>query len=678
MSILRKNAILGSSLLGIFDRKSALWPFVWGLAVLITTALLFYACASRNPATRVGDGSEYYALQIAWSETHRPYMSEPAWKDYSALQESGKIQGLVSRADLEHAFPALHLGATSDFNHFWMYPALAAGLQQISAVLGVKLSLHESFLALHALLFAIALLLITGWHGGRGTIAWIAVSLGSPVLWFTTKVHTEFFTVCLTTIAVAAAIKHRWAAASVALALASTQNISFVLPAFVACLAALPFGYRKEERYFALDFCLVSLSAVLVLAHPAYYFSRFGAITPQLVAGGASIENLNPLRALNFLFDLDVGLLPNWPLGAAFAAIGLVTVNWKRIWDEKILLIFLFAYMGSSLLAQSATENMNSGATVNVARYGLWYLCLFFPLLLGAQTIAAKGTGMMRNIVVALALFTLLGFNYSNYRPDQYENYTSPTWASTFAYSHLPGIFKPDVEIFRERNAGMGEAPIPRPSVVLGPDCRLALILTGHGSEPAVLGKRTCGMSQSGLVGLLKQRGAWSGGNEKDHYMRLSMDDIASLYASIQRGSTVQASDPPSAMRDYLISGWSRDEPWGVWSEGNSAKIGFTIKEVGTGDVHVSLLVTGFFHGAHNEIIVAPSVNDRGLPAFILRADQTLPARIDLLIPEQDALLANGRIEITLDIQSPRSPRALGLSDDYRQLGIGLIELSIR
>lgn len=677
MISLRRNAILHCAILNVFDSQSALWRFVRSLAILIALTLLFFACASRIPATRVGDGSEYYALQIAWSDTHRPYMSEPAWKEYSELHGAGSIRALVPRENLEHAFPALHLGATSDFNHFWMYSALAAGVYQAFAASGVELSIHGSFLALHALLFAIALLLISHWHGSRGTIAWIALSLGSPVLWFATKVHTEFFTVCLTVIAVAAAMKNRWAAAGVALALASTQNISFALPALVSCLAALPLGHRKEHNR-ALDVCLISLSAVLALAHPAYYFFRFGVITPQLVAGGASTENFDLLRGLNFLFDLDVGLLPNWPLGTLFATIGLFLINWKQIWGKKILLIFLFTYMVSSLLAQSATENMNSGATISVARYGLWYLCLFFPLLLGAQAEAARRIGIIGKVTVAIGLFALLAFNYSVYRPNQYEDYTSPTWASRFVYSHLPGIVDPDVEIFRERNAGMGEEPLPRPSVVLGPGCRLALVLAGHGNEPVVLGNGSCGMSRSAVVALLKQRGAWSGSGGNDHYMRLSRDDIASLYTSVERGAVVQASEPPSALRDFLVSGWSHDEPWGVWSEGKSAKIAFNIKDVGTGDVHLSLLVTGFFYGSHNKVVVAPSVNDRRLPTFVLRADQALPARIDLVIPEQDVLRANGRIELILDIHSPRSPSALGMSDDHRQLGIGLIRLSIR
>lgn len=677
MISLRRAVILPWAAPGVFDRESTLWRLVRNLAILIALTLLFYAWASRTLAMRVGDGSEYYALQIAWSDTHRPYMSEHAWKEYSELQGAGSIRGLVARENLEHAFPALHLGTTSDFNHFWMYSALAAGIHQALAVSGVELSIHESFLALHALLFAIALLLISRWHGSRGTIAWIALSLGSPVLWFATKVHTEFFTVCLTVIAVAAAMKNRWAVAGVALALASTQNISFALPALVSCLAALPLGHRKEHNR-ALDVCLISLSAVLALAHPAYYFFRFGVITPQLIAGGASIESFDPLRGLNFLFDLDVGLLPNWPLGAVFATVGLFAIRWKKIWGERAFLIFLLAYMGSSLLAQSATENMNSGATINVARYGLWYLCLFFPLLLGTQAVAARDTGIIGKVTVALGLFALLAFNYSVYRPNQYEDYTSPTWASTFAYSHLSRIVEPNVEIFRERNAGMGEAPLPRPSVVLGPSCRLALILSGHGSEPVVLGNGSCGMSQSGLVGLLEQRGAWSDPRRKDYYMRLSRDDIASLYTTVERGVPIQASAPPSALRDILVSGWSHDEPWGVWSDGKSAKIAFTINDVGTGDVHLSLLVTGFFFGSHNEVAVAPSVNDRRLPTFVLRAEQRLPARIDLAIPERDVRRANGRIELTLGIQSPRSPSALGMSDDHRQLGIGLIGLTIR
>lgn len=653
-------------------------PTLGILGAIVFIAVFFFAIVSRMPSIRVGDGSEYYALQIAWSHTQRPYMTESSWELYEALQATSSVEGLVSRETLESAFPALRLGATADFNHFWMYPALATLVQRAAAVLGIELSSHESFLALHGLLFAIVLLLVVMWHGSRGAIAWIALSLGSPILWFTTKVHTEYFTVCLTVIAVAAAIKHRWAAAGAALALASTQNISFALPALVACIVALPLGRAQGDRSSALNICLLSVAAVLALIHPAYYFFRFGILTPQLIAGGTSIDEVNPLRALNFLFDLDVGLLPNWPFGVVLASAGLFSIKWKRTRRDVTLLILLLTYVGSSLLAQSTTTNMNSGATINVSRYGLWYLCLFFPLFLGALCLASKHAKATRTGLMAAALLSLFILNYYSYRPDQYEKYTSPTWASSFAYTHLPSMIKPDMEIFRERNSGVGETPIPRPAVVLGPNCRLALILTGAKREPDVLGARHCGMSQSGLIGLLKRRGAWSDVGSADRYMVLSIHDISSLYPLIERGSVIRASGSPSPMRDFLISGWSIDEPWGVWSDGENAKIGFIIKDSGARNIRISLLMTAFFYGSHNQVAVMPSANGRALPALVIRANDALKMRYEIEIPMRDVVLSHGRIELSFQIKNSRSPQELGISNDRRQLGIGLIEMSVR
>ena len=68
---------------------------------------------------RVGDGSEYYAMAVALSETHHPYMTEPGWTYYDQLYRSNAIPGITGSAELRAFAPELTLNGGQDFPHFW-------------------------------------------------------------------------------------------------------------------------------------------------------------------------------------------------------------------------------------------------------------------------------------------------------------------------------------------------------------------------------------------------------------------------------------------------------------------------------------------------------------------------------------------------------------------------------
>ena len=93
----------------------------------VATTMFVLALAAGRPV-RVGDGSEYYALFLAWRAGGRPFMTDAAWAAYEALYAGRSVDGLVAPHDLVRAFPALVQGATADFNHFWFYSGAAAAL----------------------------------------------------------------------------------------------------------------------------------------------------------------------------------------------------------------------------------------------------------------------------------------------------------------------------------------------------------------------------------------------------------------------------------------------------------------------------------------------------------------------------------------------------------------------
>ena len=139
-------------------------------AVLVLVGAMFWSL----PRVLIGDGMEYYALFMAWVDTLRPWMTETSYHAYQALHDSGRIIGTHPESFLRGLFPALTLGATSDFNHFWLYSSLAALIHGVLVLVGIHLDAHASFLALHVVML-VGLLAIAAWCNGRA--GYVAVLL---------------------------------------------------------------------------------------------------------------------------------------------------------------------------------------------------------------------------------------------------------------------------------------------------------------------------------------------------------------------------------------------------------------------------------------------------------------------------------------------------------------------
>ncbi len=640
-----------------------------GLAVLCLTYLLL----QKLPAVRVGDGAEYYALERSVSIDHRPYVQDAAWTDYERIRESGSIASMQPAESLRQVYLPLTLGGGTDFNHFWLYPALAAMAGKIGNAIGLDTGTHAHFMLLHAVLAAGLILLCFRLHGIRGVFAALLILISSPALWYLNKVHTEFFTIVLSTAAVACALRSYWATAGLLLAVVTAQNISFVAPALFSCTVAIASFRKGAKPGVGTMWQVVALAAAALIAalHPAYYFFRFGGLTPQLINIGADTSHLNPFLSIQYLLDPDIGLLPNWPAGLLIlAAFAIALVRRRVSRPAATFLVFLAIYMCAALVAQAATSNVNSGGTPGPARYALWYLCLFYPCVVlsafpsyGARARWAR-TGWMilvcASVIIALRL-------YAPWRP---EAYTAPSKAAKLIYTHAPWMWNPAPEVFSERNAGLGERTPEGPSLIFGPKCRKALYLPGQGNAVAVYPANACGVmtgvfANNLLLHHLPNR------PDSPTYFSLDSTEVRGQFAALAAGLTV----PATGLRPYLRDGWSVDEPWGVWSDGDASTIAFkTTDELPAGSCLI-LQVTGLWSGARQHAKVKVRVNGAAWQEYELDASQAASTAIPVALPK---LAANAEARIELRYDKPASPAELGMSADGRRMTIGLTSLKIQ
>jgi hypothetical protein len=120
--------------------------------------------------------------------------------------------------------------------------------------------------------------------------------------------------------------------------------------------------------------------------------------------------------------------------------------------------------------------------------------------------------------------------------------------------------------------------------------------------------------------------------------------------------------------REFLLDGWAPyGEAWGNWSEGTTASM---LLPIPAGKPKsLKLQARAFVHEKHPKLDVEILIN--GVPQKKVSLTEFESNQIDIPLPA--SLLGRDYFKLELKILNPASPKALGISEDDRQLGLGAI-----
>jgi hypothetical protein len=123
-----------------------------------------------------------------------------------------------------------------------------------------------------------------------------------------------------------------------------------------------------------------------------------------------------------------------------------------------------------------------------------------------------------------------------------------------------------------------------------------------------------------------------------------------------------------------LRDGWDQPAQWGVWSVKSHAAIDFRPVPVPLESVELTAIVRGFVPPQQPSLDVDVYVGDVrvGTWTFAHPADFAFVERRVVVPPE---LVHDGWIRLRFAMPAARSPRELGMSQDDRTLGLGLVRL---
>lgn len=119
----------------------------------------------------------------------------------------------------------------------------------------------------------------------------------------------------------------------------------------------------------------------------------------------------------------------------------------------------------------------------------------------------------------------------------------------------------------------------------------------------------------------------------------------------------------------FLGTGWSSHEDWGVWSDGPESTL--QVPAPPKGATHLRLHFNGFV-AQTRPLTVSAAIAGAAPQQMVVQFDQAQSRTMDVLLP---ASPAPGRLTVQLKYDAPVSPRQAGLSADERMLAFGLTSL---
>lgn len=122
----------------------------------------------------------------------------------------------------------------------------------------------------------------------------------------------------------------------------------------------------------------------------------------------------------------------------------------------------------------------------------------------------------------------------------------------------------------------------------------------------------------------------------------------------------------------YRCEGWSSSEKWGTWTDGFRATMEIPFSETPEGplQMHVEIGQT-LLHPLHPQLHVRVDVGGSPLASWTFDSPGSGARHVEIPLEK----LSGEKCVITFDISNPVSPAELGLSDDTRQLGIGITRI---
>ncbi len=423
--------------------------------------------------------------------------------------------------------------------------------------------------------------------------------------------------------------------------------------------------YRKEEKDTWVSYIKTQLPDaikygccyIIGVVPMIYNYYNVGHINLTASLSGFTQGNESTKeRFLAYLFDLNYGILPYYPIVLVISFLLLIVAVVKRhVKYAEWFIAFLINVMLYSIMV-----HINCGMS-GIARYSSWgIVLLLFAIVLFFDELA--GTLKLKRFFCAALLAEILvtGTVVMKYNPNRALNapYTCMTPIAEWVLYRFPGLYNPLFSTFNSRvnhEDGAYNYAERLPIVFETEGGYVKKILaTEDNKEQLLTDYREKNDSNRWLIDKI---------NNLDSNLRyisvpLKFQIVKSKDYSL--GTDIYFDAEKGNSSDYVINGVSNGESWGAWTDKKMVTIRFN----STSDCNTisGSIACGAFNGSQDVIIRANGEE-------VLSEDDYVGNELSF----DFANPGNGNIiEISIELPDAKSPAELGMGEDIRVLGLGL------
>lgn len=412
---------------------------------------------------------------------------------------------------------------------------------------------------------------------------------------------------------------------------------------FIICIK----NYWRKTLFLAICFLPCFLPFLL-----NYYFT--GAFNLQVYYGMESSEGVLA-RVLAYLFDLNFGILPYFPLLLIAFLVGNVYALWKR---NLQLIEFAVAFYGI-LFCFSFMYHINCGMT-GISRYNAWlfpFIVLFDAIFF--EEILKSGIVKMKYAVSYIIGSVIITISMSIMTIN--SNYVYFTPLASYVLEHAPAIYNPYPYTFVSRTNHIdGGYRTDLPSLYTDDQGYIHKVLVTTETKE-YLRKSVRGNEIDTLI-FIKMLEAV---DDKRQFQYLNIPANLKLkiydYKDYLLGTSVSFQNENT----FFAKGISSCEGWGTWMTGNEAYAYIRFENYQTGDIWGNFEIAGIYNNSQQ---IRVRVGEEILYDKILLPEN--PSDINFVIPER--LVENGEIILICEMPDAISPQQNNESSDNRLLSIAL------
>lgn len=151
-----------------------------------------------------------------------------------------------------------------------------------------------------------------------------------------------------------------------------------------------------------------------------------------------------------------------------------------------------------------------------------------------------------------------------------------------------------------------------------------------------------------------------------------SLTDCKNVLTKVRPGDTFEI----ESLKAILGNGWSQIEPWGVWSDISTPSLLFEIQNFESNELTMTFNWLPFLTDAHEAIQVEVLVNKVKVKTIDFEI-KSLNRKSIIKFASRLCETNQNVCEVQFKIREPKSPASLGLSNDARELGLGLTSIKL-